>query len=413
MKRLLSVFVILLFIGCVSTASDSGIHENVSGDIQLISPDARPSDGRASLTTIVPAAWNSSANTPPPTQTALLEPSARVVAVATPGPTVAPEPTATPEPTASPKPTATPKSTAKKKVTATPKATATPEPVAASEPPTEPVATLEPTASESSDEIEASSATPKPETKLPIQYDVYSEAGWEAVEADMFSYDFDLDGIEEIFSFKLDKDQRTTTILVGDTNITLNEGDNFISAILIDLDPASPHLNLLVVIDRASDDYETIELHLENGVLKRGKKIDGDCAWRDGALWFFERMDIFSTAFGKRTYSGDALTPNSEWLTMTHIPSVKEMETDRETLIELGILLHVIRELPCVIDGQETSLPEGTYIYRLRYNDKGTQIVVSTLDGVEAVIKLTNNRYEYLINGEPESEFFDNIFMAD
>lgn len=229
----------------------------------------------------------------------------------------------------------------------------------------------------------------------------------------MFSFDFDSDGTEETFSFRLDMEKGTTTIFVGDKSITLKEGCDFLYATLIDLDPHSSRLNLLITIDTGSDDFVTIELHLKNGELKRGPKKDGDCRWNDGALWFYERTDIFGTATGKRTYSGDTLKPDSKWFTMAYIPTAKDLKKNRKSLIELGTLLHTVRPIPCTINGEQTELPEGTYLYRLRYNEKGTRMVVSTLDGVEATINLKCKDYEYRINGINADEYFDNVFYAD
>lgn len=249
-----------------------------------------------------------------------------------------------------------------------------------------------------------------------LTYIFYDQDGWESLTAGvMFEVDLDQDGVAEPVSFAVDEDDWTTAIAWGDSAVTLDEGADFVEAAVLDLDTQSPFYNLLVVIDMGSDSYVTVELHPENGQLVRGNRIFGSWTWADGALRFHEETDFLGTAFGMRTYSGDALTPDSQWLTMSYIPTAEELENEREDLIDGGILLHTIQPVPCTVDGQPSLIPADTYVYRTRFQAGEEVCEVCLPDGTLARIACTvgEHGWPYLIGGLDMVDCFDNLFFAD
>lgn len=271
----------------------------------------------------------------------------------------------------------------------------------------------------------AATAAPEPEaspgaTGPFLQYRFYDQPNWEKLtSAVMFQADLDQDGAEEPVSFVLDPEAWTTAITWGESTIVLEEGSDFIEAAVLDLDAGSPFYNLLVTLDYGSDSYVTVELHPENGQLVKGPVLDGSWGWSDGALHVEERTDFLGTAFGTRTYTGDALVPDGEWLTMSDIPTEQEIREEWEYLVDMGILLHTVLPVSCTVNGQPYTIPEDSYLYRLRVLDSGDMAEVSLLDGTVAMIyydvsePYENGGWDYLIDGRVPEEYFDNLFFAD
>ena len=259
----------------------------------------------------------------------------------------------------------------------------------------------------------------RPQAAAPfLRYSFYDQTGWEDLtEAVMFEADLDQDGRAESVSFLRDEEENTTAITWGRSTVVLDEGDEFVEAAVLDLDGSSPFYNLLVIIDYGSDSYVTVELHPENGQLVKGKRIDGSWEWADDALWFYERTDFLGTAEGKRTYSGDALTPDSEWLTMSYVPTAEELadEDERSFMIDGGVLIHTILPVPCTVDGDSSVIPADTYVYRLRFRADDDLTEVALPDGKAARIACTvgEHGWPYLIDGRDMLDYFDNLFFAD
>ena len=247
-----------------------------------------------------------------------------------------------------------------------------------------------------------------------LRYRFFEQDGWEnRTSGVMFEADLDQDGVAEPVSFALRTDDWATAITWGKSTVVL-ESDEFVEAAVLDLDPASPFYNLLVVVDYGSDSYVTVELHPENGKLVQGTIIGGSWTWEDDQLWFFQRTDLLGTASGKRTYRGDDLHPDSEWLTMAYIPTAEELAGEREDLIEFGTLLHTIQPVPCTIDGQPGFIPADTCLYRLRFREDDALMEVALLDGTVAQIASSLSEDDwYLIDGRDMTEYFDNLFFAD
>ncbi len=282
-------------------------------------------------------------------------------------------------------------------------------------------------------EIEANNAQPTPEpveeptmqesSAVPStfrfwDYDEqngYSEAPAEGV---LFVCDFDGDGTEDEIRYEIHGS--SVTFFVGRASIDVAFGAGLEQAILLDLDPDSARLNLLVVYNTGSEDYETAELHMENGRFVRGPVIYAYCNFDDGTLYgSATQTDILGTKVGGRTYHGEDLTPDSEWFDCDVIPDGIQTASDRARLIEWGKLLHIIRDLPCTIDGADAVIPAGSYIYMTRWHESGTLAEIRTEDGTTALVTVERadpndpELYGYLIDGVMQYEYFDNIFFAD
>lgn len=288
-------------------------------------------------------------------------------------------------------------------------ATPNPTPVPTPEPTAEPVVTEEP--------------TPEPGAIPSVfrfwEYDEqngYSEAPEKGV---LFTCDFDGNGTEDEIAYE--RHGQYLTISVGKKSVELSYGAGLEQAILMDLDPASERLNLLVVYNTGSEDYETAELHMENGKFVRGPVIYAYCTCDGGTVHgSVTQTDILGTRYGARNYHGEDLTPDSEWFDCDVIPDEIQSASDREHLIEWGKLLHLVRDLPCTIDGQDAVIPAGTYVYMTRWHESGTLAEIRTEDGtltalvtVEGADPDDPEQYGYLIGGELQDTYFDNIFYAD
>ena len=251
-----------------------------------------------------------------------------------------------------------------------------------------------------------------------LSYRFFEQEGWEnRTSGVMFEADLDQDGVAEPVSFALRTDDWATAITWGKSTVVL-KSDEFVEAAVLDLDPASPFYNLLVVVDYGSDSYGPVELHPENGRLVRGRSISGDYRITDDGLRFCERSDLLGTNFGYRTYHGDELIPDSVWLDMKP-PTEEELKADLADLIDYGVVIHCAKPVPCVIDSQAATLPAGTCLYCLRFMDPDVDLVmeVRTLEGVVAQLFFFDDEdephdpdrmYEY-----EQNEYFDNLFLAD
>ncbi len=235
----------------------------------------------------------------------------------------------------------------------------------------------------------------------------------------LFVCDFDGDGKEE--EIRYEYHGSFLTISVGKKSVELCYGAGLEQAILLDLDPASARLNLLVVYNTGSEDYETAELHMENGRFVLGPVIFAYCTY-DGEtlLGSATQTYMLGTKWGERTYHGEDLTPDSEWYDCDVIPDDIPTARDRESLIEGGVLLHLVRDLPCTVDGADAVIPAGTYIYMTRWHESWTLAEIRTEDGTLTALVTVQRadpddpeQYGYLIDGEMQDTYFDNIFYCD
>ena len=276
----------------------------------------------------------------------------------------------------------------------------------------------------SSDAAPAQSGTAKTgQSELPIIFDYFSTfdsseldmEDW-PTEGVMFTYDFDGDGEAKEISYKITHgDDNKVDIQFKDQVYTFDSVDLY-GAILIDLDPGSSYLNLLIIVDEGSDDYLTAELHLENGKLTQGPIVYAECYFEDGKLLFWERTEILGTNFGCRNRAGDDLHPENEWLDLYYIPTEEELQDEEElgNMIEMGFVLEVIHDLPCERDGVSDFLTYGDYIYPVRFRGDGTAVECRTLEGETVIIYGENESgWEFKINGQEQDYYFTYIPYYD
>ena len=140
----------------------------------------------------------------------------------------------------------------------------------------------------------------------------------------------------------------------------------------------------------------------------------------NGGIIGYEGCDLLGTDTGERYYEGEDLTPTSEWLECW-TPDQKELTEERDHLIEGGVLVHAVRDVPCVIDGDPDVIPAGSYVYRVRFCDSRDSIEVCLEDGRIAEIVFDGTEDEegeglcwpYTIDGIDQEQYFDNLFFAD
>ena len=249
-------------------------------------------------------------------------------------------------------------------------------------------------------------------TMLPMAYRV----DWEMTEATMFTCDIDYDGEQETISYRFDEKNEIAYILVDDAEMKFTQCSDLNHVILVDLDPETPWVNLLVVCDSGSDDYTTTEVHPENGTLVRGIEKEFVSLDGDGRLVSYERTDLLGTREGKRYVHGERLEPDSEWLTV-YTPSEEDLKDKeaRKSLIEVGTLLHAKRAINCRINGEPAKIKKGTYLYMTRFHESRMLVEVKTEDGTTALIAVDcdPDAYGYYIGGREQGKVFDNIFYAD
>ncbi len=246
-------------------------------------------------------------------------------------------------------------------------------------------------------------------------FDAYSNMKDGQTQATMFYYDLDGDGAEEEIRASIDWENDTLTVTDGSRSIVIENGAMLDHVFLCDLDPASPWRNLIVCTDWASDDYVTTVLHPEGNALVADKTVEGWVSWDDAAFCVEERTGLFGTNFGNRAYYGDAFETDSEWLDC-YVPTADYIRENRQGLFENGVLLHLVRDLPCTVDGQPAVITKGNCILLVRFHESFTQAEICTEDGgVHAMIDIDFNydEWSYSINGLEQDEYIDNIMYAD
>ena len=264
-------------------------------------------------------------------------------------------------------------------------------------------------------EIPESDPVAELRTELIEVFDVMEHMEVGASGTTLCSHDLDGDGTEEEIGVEIDMEEDTLTVIDGERSITLESSSMVYYIYLCDLDANSPYHNLIVCADWGSDSFITTALHPEGDRLIIDRQVDGYVSWDDEAFWVDELTGIFGTNSGVRPYSGDAFEPESEWLVCA-VPSAEYVAENRQNLYEGGVLLHLVRDLPCTVDGQPAVITKGNCLLLLRFNDSHTQAMVCTEDrSVQAIVDIDFNEEEwlYLIDGVEQDEYFDNLFYAD
>ena len=254
-------------------------------------------------------------------------------------------------------------------------------------------------------------------TKLIDVFSAYEDLDDGETKATIFEYDLDNDGTAEPIAIEIDWEEDLLFLSVGDRIEEFPNSAALMTVYLCDLDPASSYRNLIVVADEASDDYVTAVLHPEGDALVIDRQIYGLVDWdaETEAFISYENTGLFGSNSGTRHYYGDAFEPDTEWLTCW-MPSEEYLKEYRQNLFEGGYLLHLVRDLPCTVDGQPAILTAGNCILLVRYHESLTQAEVRTEDGsVYATVSIDfdPDEWQYRIDGVEQDEYFDNLFFAD
>lgn len=251
---------------------------------------------------------------------------------------------------------------------------------------------------------------------LPLVFSPYEKMEEGQAEALMFTFDLDFDGTPEEIRVFLDWENDDTVITDGTRSYTFENSAMLSHVFLIDLDPDTSYANLIVCVDEASDDYVTVVLHPEGNQLVAGEKryLYSVYDWGAGEILGYERTDFLGTRSGWRFYTGETLEPISDWQDC-RTPSKEELTTEREMLIEMGILLHAATDMPCKLNGDPYSIAKGSYVYLLRYSDELGLAELCTEDGTHLDVSFTRNEddWGYCIEGVQQDDCFDNLFYAD
>ena len=263
---------------------------------------------------------------------------------------------------------------------------------------------------------------------LPVYCPVYkleSELGEYLKTGQLFPYDLNGDGTEEIISFHTNP-KGIPVIDIGEDEYTFDEWERerISDAWLFQPDPNSKDVALVLGLkDKQIDYYSTGILFLHDGKVSDDKFYSGASASvSEGKLYLSERCDLLGTTFGSRAYVGANLVPESEWYETGILDRVEEWAMTREEQIEFSWLLHVIKALPCTIDDEPAVLEADTYLYFLRWRDTEDLAEVMTEDGRIAQIAFTTEYFQtyeglnvvscYCIDGIDSEEYFDNLDHA-
>lgn len=193
----------------------------------------------------------------------------------------------------------------------------------------------------------------------------------------------------------------------GELYYTVENVTNPENLILIDLDPNDGRVNLLVSADTENGGY-IYELHVENGALVCGHVADGYCFLADSAeqeLTLGVPTDLFGAKYGYREVRGEALEPVDDVLHAYGVIDTIAFGPGREKNIEDGTLLHLVRALPCEIDGVPGTLEPGVYMHLREWNESMTEIVFLTEDGRWITVRPDAG---LLLDGVSLYDYFDN-----
>lgn len=256
--------------------------------------------------------------------------------------------------------------------------------------------------------------TETPQTQAYSALPIECKIDWEQKEGELIRFDIDSDGREETISYRMDVENDDTIILIDEKEVLFDFSAQLTEVILIDLDPETPWVNLLVEIDFASDDYVTTEVHLVNGEPVKGVRTEGVSVDENGRVVVYFRTEFLGTRSCSCTCSGEALTPDTVWLDCWY-PSEQEIAESFDELVEFYELQIAKRDVPCTVDGKEAKIPKDSYVYLRRINLQEKLAEICTVDGITAIVAFTEDEesWRYLIDGVSQDEYFDNILYAD
>lgn len=269
--------------------------------------------------------------------------------------------------------------------------------------------------------------TPIEADELPYQQQAYIGAG-EGYISYLDLVDLTGDGEPERVSFdgytpddwaEQKEGEPTLTVQLGREVFKLNEKLVSGSIIYIDLDPTNEWVNVLFSTETQDGKEKTYELHLEKEEPAMGQRIDcfklvcghvidGYCFLADSPeqeLTIAVPTDLFGAKFGYREVRGEALKPVDDRLYASGVIEAVTFGPGREKNIEDGTLLHLVRALPCEIDGVLGTLEPDVDIYLREWNESLTEIVFMTEDGRWITVRPDAG---LLLDGVSLYEYFDN-----
>ena len=230
----------------------------------------------------------------------------------------------------------------------------------------------------------------------------------------LFVADWDEDGVYEYLAYL--KLPETGECLISDGERTLVLTDCVsVRGFYTDLDTKSPYGNLILSTKTADGSERVYELHPEGDAIVIGNTLNGYCFVDDGTLTEDEPYDLCIgelTPFGARGYytvHGDALEPWGHTRVALELDDFDvNVQRDRDRLIKDGLLLKLVRDMPCTRNGEETTLKAGTYVYLVSYLDTFTEAQLSTEDGRVVKVTMNGDANDLRIGGIPVSDYFDN-----
>ena len=162
---------------------------------------------------------------------------------------------------------------------------------------------------------------------------------------------------------------------------------------------------LIFDTDYMSADYVTHLYEVTDGKLRRASEpVGGACieSVNTDSVLLRETVDVLGTYWPKMLYS---IGETGEMVRQEGLYYTDSSESQ---------VMTVIRELPVLLDGQETTLPAGTRLRITATDNAGTVWFHTEADeqgpgGVEGEIHYTRQDYEIMIDGVSEYEYFDMV----
>ncbi|MCH5338237.1 MAG: hypothetical protein J1E03_05600 [Acetatifactor sp.] len=162
---------------------------------------------------------------------------------------------------------------------------------------------------------------------------------------------------------------------------------------------------LIFDTDYMSADYVTHLYELTDGEFRRASEpVGGACieTVNTDSVLLRETVNVLGTYWPKMQYS---ISETGELTRQEGLYYTEAFESQ---------IMTVMRELPVLLDGQETTLPVGTRLRITATDNEGiawfcTETDGQDLSGVEGEIHYTRQDYEIMIDGVSEYEYFDMV----
>lgn len=162
---------------------------------------------------------------------------------------------------------------------------------------------------------------------------------------------------------------------------------------------------LIFDTDYMSADYVTHLYELTDGEFRRASEpVGGACieTVNTDSVLLRETVNVLGTYWPKMEYS---ISETGELTRQEGLYYTEAFESQ---------IMTVMRELPVLLDGQETTLPVGTRLRITATDNEGiawfcTETAGQDLSGVEGEIHYTRQDYEIMIDGVSEYEYFDMV----